>query len=1472
MAEPLSGILINIASSILYGLLSLPFSKLLKLSPVEKAISRTDEEFEDIEGIAGHLGKWLEQEETREAIRDLLNAQQGRIDIEHLSGILVEKVGFYCGQESQEKAAEIIRTFLDYLLEEILESEDGLHFLFKFTESVAQRSFADHEQIQQLIEGIGQQIRGEITDLRGFIEAAVRGAIEGVKNEYPPENLQQDRPVVFFGRNMVDEHLLGWLRKLEPGELTALMPSCAVMTEGDWNGMPQADRELLEAANIQIVFLREDEQIPEVIGQLAEKIALSPSREMHFSISFASEERDQWQVTVDGGEERLVDVPWKGSNDFGVALMEFTEMTSNAVDDKKRTELHKYAVTLGEALGKALLPDDDCQRIRDAAGHGGQPPLVTIESDDDLILSLPWELIRMDGEFAVRDGRMDLVRSTPALSEQPPQLSPPDGYMKLVVNVSAPEGEKVGSLNYEDECYRINRALHEYLEVVFTDLGSSNDMVNAIVENEPTGVHFSGHGMPGKLLFEDDEGMEDPVSISDLLTDIRTKAPGKFPRFFYLASCYGNTPAKPEEGQAGSTISAAQLHREGVVQVIGYYGPILETLSTMAEVAIYRELADGRTTRHGVRMARAVLAKGPDVLEKDTYKGEAARQRVSAFPFAWAQLVFYHRGPDFPLSQPVPDEHAQTQEARLERRFEEMGTKQRRILSTGFIGRRRELHTFRRACRERHVFVFQGLGGLGKSALAFKALPMLAQDCHTLAIWCQEVEDAENQAQELANRLSDFGQTLLKGKWTDIVLKVDRNAEATEAQRFEFFLQNIIGSLNHLLIYLDNMESLLKGPDNEDPQAFGDWRSPEVEAICKTLKAMSGDKLSVVASCRYRNPAFNHDIIPVPEMPDNDIFRMMGWFDGLRRLSVMNRARLVAQLHGHPRAVEFLEDLISPAIRKWEDRRGEWVTPTEDDDIEREWKKLISPALPVVEEKLRQNLLLDAIWKNVLDEGCRRMLFRMTVLVRPWDWDLMMQLGEPGEDEAVTEKTAERLRGTSLLEQVQERVRDGWVTRFQIHPMTARFIANQFDEEEAEQLRGETCRRVGTYLEKLAETSLDIRVHLDAGHYLFQCREFDRAYEILGSASTFLQQRGMVRQGMAILEPFDRTEIMERMNPGLCGQMLGTLGLAYDCLAQMEKAVEYYQRALVILKESGDREREGLLLGNLGISYKDLGQMEKAIEYQHQSLEIAKEIGDRRGEGNSLGNLGNAYYVLGQVEKAIEYQQKALVIAKEMGNRITEGRTLGNLGSAYSDLGQMEKAIEYHQQTLVIQKEIGDRRSEGNSFGNLGVAYYHLGQVEKSIEYCQQALVIAREVGDRRSEGNWLDGLGTDYAALGQVEKSIEYYQQALVISREIGDRRGEGISLGNLGSAYAALGQVEKAMEYCQQSLVIARDIGDRMNEGNQLGNLGAIYAALGQMEKVSEYCQQALAIAREIKDPRIEAFALKKLENLEKLKKLGE
>ena len=242
------------------------------------------------------------------------------------------------------------------------------------------------------------------------------------------------------------------------------------------------------------------------------------------------------QLTNPLGTTRDVTPPWKIDNRFTVAFLGFKNLTKNAVEtDQERAELVEHATTLGGLLLDMLLEGDEpgLKHFQQAL-IPGRRPLVRVLSDDDWLLSLPWELLYHDGSFLVRDGRVDLVRSTPGQVDAGTSLREPAGPFQLVVNVSALRGS---GLNYEAESYRITRSLAARCRLVPTELGTLDDLVQTArnVQTEATaanedgygamGIHFSGHGGPGSLEFEDEEGDTQAVSINELLDKLRTSLP-----------------------------------------------------------------------------------------------------------------------------------------------------------------------------------------------------------------------------------------------------------------------------------------------------------------------------------------------------------------------------------------------------------------------------------------------------------------------------------------------------------------------------------------------------------------------------------------------------------------------------------------------------------------------------------------------------------------------------------------------------------------------------------------------------------------------------------------------------------------------------------------------------------------------------------------------------------------------------------
>ena len=102
-----------------------------------------------------------------------------------------------------------------------------------------------------------------------------------------------------------------------------------------------------------------------------------------------------------------------------------------------------------------LFDDGDAEKLKKLMGGGRPRPVLQIRSGDALLRSLPWELLHLEGRFLLREGDVDLLRTTTDEVDGGTLLKAPSEPFKLVVNVSAPEGS---GLDYEGESYRLTLA------------------------------------------------------------------------------------------------------------------------------------------------------------------------------------------------------------------------------------------------------------------------------------------------------------------------------------------------------------------------------------------------------------------------------------------------------------------------------------------------------------------------------------------------------------------------------------------------------------------------------------------------------------------------------------------------------------------------------------------------------------------------------------------------------------------------------------------------------------------------------------------------------------------------------------------------------------------------------------------------------------------------------------------------------
>jgi tetratricopeptide (TPR) repeat protein/serine phosphatase RsbU (regulator of sigma subunit) len=262
----------------------------------------------------------------------------------------------------------------------------------------------------------------------------------------------------------------------------------------------------------------------------------------------------------------------------------------------------------------------------------------------------------------------------------------------------------------------------------------------------------------------------------------------------------------------------------------------------------------------------------------------------------------------------------------------------------------------------------------------------------------------------------------------------------------------------------------------------------------------------------------------------------------------------------------------------------------------------------------------------------------------------------------------------------------------------------------------------------------------------------------------------------------------------------------------------------------------GAALNNLGYVYNMQGEIEKALVYFHKAIIIEEEIDDKGGVASSLMNTAYAYIRQGEIEKALVYFHKALIIEEEIDDKEGVASCLNNLGGVYKNQGKIKKALEYFHKALVIREDIGDKRGIANSLNNIGAVHDDQGKIKKALEYYHKALVIRENIGDKRGIATSLNNIGHIHDNQEEREKALEYYHKALVIREDIGDRSGIANSLNNIGSIYKEKGNLPKAKHYSSQAMKLAKELGYPNLIRNTASSLYAINKQQGNSKEALE------------------------------------
>lgn len=302
-----------------------------------------------------------------------------------------------------------------------------------------------------------------------------------------------------------------------------------------------------------------------------------------------------------------------------------------------------------------------------------------------------------------------------------------------------------------------------------------------------------------------------------------------------------------------------------------------------------------------------------------------------------------------------------------------------------------------------------------------------------------------------------------------------------------------------------------------------------------------------------------------------------------------------------------------------------------------------------------------------------------------------------------------------------------------------------------------------------------------------------------------------------------------------------TFGRIHSFSNDQQKTMEYFQKALPILEQVGEREKKAMALNWLG-SFKYMsGARYEAISLYREAYEISVQSGNMLGIGIHAHNLGMVYDLLGEYDQALSFYQESLQSAVELGDSSKIGGELRIIGSIHDKLSDKSKALEYYGKSLQIFEEIGDMQEKSVVLNSIGIVYHKSGEYNEAKNYYKEALEVFKsdQITDKlklNTKGLILNNIGDVYIRLGDGKMALEYLWRSVELQDSLQNDSGKALALVTIGEAYAALGDYQLAVKYAKEGIRLKEELKDVRNVMLSYGFLAELYQKMGDYKSAYE------------------------------------
>lgn len=223
--------------------------------------------------------------------------------------------------------------------------------------------------------------------------------------------------------------------------------------------------------------------------------------------------------------------------------------------------------------------------------------------------------------------------------------------------------------------------------------------------------------------------------------------------------------------------------------------------------------------------------------------------------------------------------------------------------------------------------------------------------------------------------------------------------------------------------------------------------------------------------------------------------------------------------------------------------------------------------------------------------------------------------------------------------------------------------------------------------------------------------------------------------------------------------------LSHMHLGETRQALDIYDRALILARESSETDEEARILLNIGNLLETNGT-DECIPYLEQSMELLKKSGNDVGLSFCSNTFASYYRNRGEPEKALGFSLDALKQVTERGDPADMAEFLCNLALSELDLGEHKSAQLHLEQALKIVVPGKDRKFADRLVSLLALVHIREERTQEAEELLD-SIQDTIENGSLEARADYWNARYRCFKQKDQMKLALEAFEKAVELNRE---------------------------------------------------------------------------------------------------------